>query len=1231
MINGRASSKRVFSKRTHPAMWVAGLVLAAAIILGISTSSATRIAAHQNPMVNAAMEMKYHAAESHLWLEEAITAGDPADLAMFRDHLDQAKWYARAMMDGEADYHGEFIPLSDPRLRGEIETVLQVLEQFDSSATERWNFREESGIGTEADQHLDVMFRTLIDGANRVEAALQQVIGKELHRFHKLQGGLMVLALVLGALVIVLLHVYERQKKIHVRTLQKSEENLSVTIDSIGDGMIAADTEGRITRINPVAEKLTGWTFGEAVGQLMDEVFRIVSAESRQVVENPGLRALREGAAVGLTNHMVLINRNGTETQIADSAAPIYNLDGKIIGVVMVFRDVTELYAKEEVIRKSERKYRAFFETSVDAMLIIEGDKFVDCNDAAVRMLRYDEKRGLLNTHPSKLSPATQPDGQPSFVKAEEMMALAREHGGHRFEWMHLRKDGTEIPIEVSLTAIESTQGMQLHTVWRDLSDRKRSEAAVLASEEKYRGLVEASSDWIWELDEEGKFSYASPQVERILGYKPQELIGRSFYAPMPPEQKERIENLFEPMWQNALPVVAMGNTNLHKDGHKVILETSATPILNEVGQVIGYRGIDRDITKRKQAEERLRESMQKLALHVKQTPLAVIGWDTNFEVTEWNPAAERMFGYSRADALGQHVSFIVSDVTREQLGAVMRQLLANTGGSRSTNENITRSGELILCEWYNTTLIDHEGEVIGITSLAMDVTARKKAEEERERLMLAIEQTEDIVVITDAEANIQYVNPAFEKVTGYSREEALGQNPRILQSGELSRTFYKKMWGALTTGRSWSGQLINKKKDGTVYTEEATISPVMDEAGKIINYVAAKRDATHELELEEQLRQAQKMEAVGQMAGGIAHDFNNLLQVISGYVELSEISLKPDDTFALAVQEIGKAAERGKGLVSQLLAFSRRQVIKPTDIDLNDLIDPLLIMIRGLIGEHIELDFIPCRELGTIHADRGLMEQVLINLCVNARDAMSAGGKLTIETENIVIDGDDARTNAWAMPGRYVLLNVTDTGCGMDGPTLERAFEPFYTTKEVGKGTGLGLSTVFGIIKQHNGHINTYSELGKGTRFKIYLPTVARKAAKVSRESRGAVVGGTETILVAEDDETVLALAKHLLSFAGYTVLTAADGEEAIRVFEEHADEIDVVMFDVIMPRLGGKQALDRILELRPGLPHLFASGYSEDAVHTNFIQKRGLHLLAKPYQTETLLRKIREVLDEQ
>ena len=828
-------------------------------------------------------------------------------------------------------------------------------------------------------------------------------------------------------------------------------------------------------------------------------------------------------------------------------------------------------------------------------------------------------------------------------------------------------------------------------------------------------------------------FTELNPRISEITGYSYDELIGKSSRI-LYPSEEEFLRVGHEKYAQIQKQGTGVIETKWKRsDGSIRDILLSSTP-LHENNFSDGVIFTALDITGRKQAENALQQSMEELKLHMEQTPLAVVRWDMDFKVVEWNRAAEQIFGFSRGEAIGKHGSFIVPENQKGQVEQAWNQLMANRGGVRNANENITKDGQIIVCEWYNVPLVDDSGKVFGVASQVMDVTEhqiseqkiewlsrfpeenpnpvlrihesgtiiyanksadvllhawerrvreklpddlqkivqkaitfgilkiekavadktfllgfapvvsegyvniyaqditdRKRAEEERERLMQAIEQSAEIVIITDLNANIQYVNPTFTKVTGYTREEVIGINPRILKSGEHPPGFYRKMWGMLSEGKPWSGTLVNKRKDGTVYSEDATISPVCGPTGEVSNYVAVKRDISRELELEGQLRQAQKMEAVGQMAGGIAHDFNNLLQVIGGYAELSLMEMDEDSRCGQALLEIQEASTRGKTLVSQLLAFSRRQVIRPVDLNLNDVIKRLVQMIRGLIGEHIELDFIAGHNLATIHADHGLMEQVMMNLCVNARDAMPDGGKIVIETENVLIDGEYARTHTWASVGRYVLLCVTDNGCGMDQRTQEHIFEPFFTTKEVGKGTGLGLSTVFGIIKQHGGHVNTYSELGKGTIFKIYLPTVERKATQVSRKAPGPVSGGTETLLVAEDDQTVLKLAEHLLTEAGYTVLTARDGVEAVRVFEKHMDEIDGIMLDVVMPQLGGKQAMERIFELRPDVPHLFASGYSENAVHTNFIQKHGLHLISKPYQAETLLRKIREIFDDE
>jgi len=387
--------------------------------------------------------------------------------------------------------------------------------------------------------------------------------------------------------------------------------------------------------------------------------------------------------------------------------------------------------------------------------------------------------------------------------------------------------------------------------------------------------------------------------------------------------------------------------------------------------------------------------------------------------------------------------------------------------------------------------------------------------------------------------------------------------------------------------------------------------------------------DTDDRRELEEQLRQAQKMEAVGQLAGGVAHDFNNLLQVINGYSELALADLDDDHPATKCVTEVGGAGKRAATLVTQLLAFSRRQVIDPEDMNLNKVIESLLQFLQRTLGDHITIEFMPGHQLGTVNADRGQLEQVLMNLCINARDAMIDGGTLTIETENVHFDKEYCQTHAWASPGRYMLLSITDTGSGMDRATLERIWEPFFTTKEPGKGTGLGLSTVYGIVRQHDGLIHVYSELQRGTTFKVYLPLVERPAASVGSKVQISLEGGTETILVGEDSETVRELIATILTRAGYNVITADDGVEALRIGLEKGHEIDLVLLDVVMPGLGGREVHDQLKAPFPDLGFLFASGYSLNGVHTNFVLDEGFELIQKPFDAKDLLIKVRRALD--
>jgi len=412
-------------------------------------------------------------------------------------------------------------------------------------------------------------------------------------------------------------------------------------------------------------------------------------------------------------------------------------------------------------------------------------------------------------------------------------------------------------------------------------------------------------------------------------------------------------------------------------------------------------------------------------------------------------------------------------------------------------------------------------------------------------------------------------------------------------------------------------------------YTNEDTdaLSTLLHKMWEIL--LRQRREREREV-LEEQYRQAQKMEAVGQLAGGIAHDFNNILQAMVGYSSLLLDRLPEQDETHEFAEEIAHGAQRAAALTRQLLAFSRRQILVMEDLDLNDVIHGLAKMIQRIIGEDIEVRFVEGHGLGNVHADRGQMEQVLLNLCVNARDAMPEGGALTIETEDVTINSEYCDVHTWATPGQYVLLSVTDTGCGMDTEIQAHIFEPFFTTKEVGKGTGLGLATVYGIVRQHQGMVQVYSEVGTGTTFKVYLPSVERFAKTTRSTVAEPARGGDETVLVAEDDEALRKLAARILEEAGYTVLLATNGQEALDIFEQHASGIGLLLLDVVMPRMGGKAVYDVLRDRHPHLRFLFSSGYSTNAINGDFVPKEGVELIQKPYAPDVLLRKVREVLDK-
>jgi two-component system cell cycle sensor histidine kinase/response regulator CckA len=620
------------------------------------------------------------------------------------------------------------------------------------------------------------------------------------------------------------------------------------------------------------------------------------------------------------------------------------------------------------------------------------------------------------------------------------------------------------------------------------------------------QGITEGTTDSIFVKDLQGRYLMINTAGALLLGRKVEEVIGKSDTDLFTPETGREI-------MAGDRKVVESGKTQTYEElgvsaGVARTYLSTKGPYRDPSGQVIGLLGICRDITDRKSAEEEIRQSQQKLQIHFEHTPLAVIEWDTQLRITEWSPSAERLYGYSRAEAIGRDAAFLVPPAQREHVSKVGQELLQQKGGTRSTNENLTKDGRTISCEWYNTPLVDNAGKVLGVASLVQDVTER--------------------------------------------------------------------------------------------------------------------------VALEERLRQSQKMEAVGRLAGGVAHDFNNLLTVIMGYTQILADGLPAPGRLTDATSQIRAAADRAAGITRQLLAFSRKQVLSPRVINLNDIMLNLDTMLRRLIGEDVEVLTVPGRALGTVKADPGQIEQVIMNLALNARDAMPQGGKLTLETENMELDDAYAREHQPLQPGNYVMLAVSDTGTGMTPETQAHIFEPFFTTKEVGKGTGLGLSTVYGIVKQSGGFIWVYSEPDQGTSFKIYLPRIDQPAEGVDAEKQSVGIPlGTETILLVEDDAQLRQLTSSVLAHCGYKVLSAAGTEEGLALFRANHRDIRLLVTDVIMPGMNGRQLAEQVKQISPHTRVLYISGYTSNAIVHYGVLDPGLWFLPKPFSLSALIAKVREVLD--
>ena len=587
------------------------------------------------------------------------------------------------------------------------------------------------------------------------------------------------------------------------------------------------------------------------------------------------------------------------------------------------------------------------------------------------------------------------------------------------------------------------------------------------------------------------------------------------------------------------------------------------------------------------------------------------------------NRAAIRLSGLSQSEIMGRSLD-ILFDLTAEQQTSIgqclgRKKILTFETTARS------KTGAPIMVQ-LNVSALDSAAADSGIAVFAVDVSGLKRTIQEQTQLVTAVEHAAESIIVTDPAGVIEYVNPAFEKITGYSRHEVIGGNIELLDSGQHSKAFFSTIIDTLQRGKIWQGRMVNKRRDHSLYETEATVSPIKNKAGSITNYVSVQRDVSHEVRLERQLRQAQKMEAIGTLAGGIAHDFNNLLMGIQGNISLSLLDIEPNSALVKNLKKIEQYVQNGVDLTKQLLGFARGGKYEISLLYLNDLIKE-----QNLMFSRTNKDIIFKNEakpnLWSVEADRGQIEQVLLNLYLNALQAMPGGGTLTTRTGNVTIDKDQY-SPYYVKAGNYIKITIADTGIGMDEKIQQRIFDPFFTTKEMGRGTGLGLASVYGIVKNHEGFIKVFSKKGQGTKFEIYLPA-SGKAVPIPKKASEKFVEGQETVLLVDDEDMIIDVGTRMLRKLGYKVFTARDGKEAITIFKKHQDKIDLIVLDMIMPQMGGGETFDRIKKIKPDVKVLLSSGFSINGQASEILNRGCNSFIQKPFNLQKLSQNIRAILE--
>ena len=1104
-------------------------------------------------------------------------------------------------------------------------------------------------------------------------------------------------------------------KHVIEQKLKNNERWLATTLKSIGDGVIATDTEGRIIFMNPIAEQLTGWEQDQAMDKSLESIFCVIDEETKMPLQNSDDQVIHRGTIERIPAETILLSKDGVEIPILETVSPIKDELGENTGAVLVFQDNTErkkaqrklalqnrnnqlradlwklasdkTLSEEELIQKmldhvgpvlnvSRISYNKLIGNYLEDgkyKCIIEwckkGTKSTLGVTLPAKIVNYfvKEKITVVNRESAleRIPTAFRSVAKPAIISFEKLnniesilivpFRIKNELIGIlSFDICKDQKKKPEWTDELKSIVLEATDIVATYIT------QKRTQDDLRISEERFKTIFQTIPDSVFIKDRHSTYTHVNPAMEKrynksfneMEGFTDEEIFGEKI------GQQNRRTDL-----KVLNGEIVKEEYSEQVEGGETIFDVVEVPMRNQQGEITGLCGIARDITERKKVEM-IQQVLYEISNAVNitknlfelfksiQSYLGKVVDTSNFFIAMYEKDNDSISLPYHIDEKDKFKTFPVGKTLTRYVIKNKKSYLVKTEGVKKLAKNgeieiignipkvwlgvplksgAEVIGVMVVQSYTNSSLYTNEHlEILELISgqiaLAID---RKRAEEERVRLATAIENAAEGVLIMDEKGSIQYANPAFETITGYSLEESKGKISRILKSGKKGAKYNKEIWDKISNGEIWNGYISSKKKNNSSYEEEITISPIRDEGGKIINYVAIRRDVTEQKRLADQLRQSQKMEAIGTLAGGIAHDFNNIIGAISGYTELTMDDVTNENSLR-NLQQVLKASHRAKDLVQQILAFSRLTEQEWKPLQICSIVKETLKLLRASLPATIEIRQDIQSNSSLILADPIQIHSLMMNLSTNAHHAMlEKDGILEVTLKEVEIGAEMALLHQELAPGKYIRLSVSDTGTGINPEIMDRIFDPYFTTKEVGEGSGMGLALVHGIVKNHHGEITVESELGKGTIFSVFLPVI-QKEVKDKTKKVGNIPGGDETILYVDDEKNLVRVSKQRLERLGYTVVGTMDSIEALKIFTKDPDYFDLIITDQTMPKMTGAELAQKVLKIRPDIPIILSTGYSE-LISKEKSKAMGIsEFIMKPLFAEEIATLIRSVLDK-